>query len=659
MKKYLLIPVLLLFVSFSYGQYDLKLKYGKVDTKDLEMTTYEKDPDAKAVVLGEKMFVSAQILHDDFILRYQYHVRIKVFDKSVFDDLGTIKIPYYSYRRGERITRIKAQTINLDENGKVTKTEVDKKDFFDDKMNKHISVKKFAFPNIQEGSILEFTYEMDSDYFTQINDFKFQDDIPVRWSSYKVRVPDFFAYRYDVQGTHPFTTQNEKRISLNLGPSYKAITGKEYNWVMTDIPALKPEPFITSMNDYYSAVKMRLSKFEPTWAIHENYITTWPALNQYYYEHIAQKTYLKEGNYNAAWKVAAGVVNSGQSELEKIASLYDFVQEKVNWNEVYEFDPDRSLDEVFKEGEGSNSEINLLLLALLREAGIQAFPMLVSPRSHGKPMNFLPYIGQFEQTLVVAIINEKAYFIDASNKDYPYDILPPDNLNIEGWMVVEEYKGQWIQINPSANKKIVMPKLKLNSDGTVTGAIQSVYKGYAACNQRSLLEEEGKEKYLHRTYSTYLESSNFENLNIEGTEKNAKQLKESVEIESDELAEATENIIYLNPIIQPFFEENPLKSEERTIPVDMAYSTDKQYIYNIELPEGFSVEELPEATKAELPNNGGFFMYVASQKGNTLQVICKLKITQTYYTPEEYKVLRNFIDLVVEKQNAQIVLTKA
>jgi hypothetical protein len=646
----LLILILTTISIVTHAQYDMK--YGKVDTKDLEMQTYEADPEAAAVVLGEEMIILFAIRNGKFMLTYHYHTRIKILNKKGLEK-ADIEIPYWSNRRSERIAKIKAQTLNL-KDGKVVKTEVEKKDFFIEKKDKYRSVEKFAFPAVEVGSILEYYYELDSDYYISINDFFFQQDIPVAWSSYKVRIYEAFEYRCDIQGMHPVAAQSQGNVTLNQA---EGLTGREYYWLMTDIPALKEEPYITSMYDYYAGVRMRLGSFEPHSGFHQHFIGTWFQMNALYYEEVAEKNYLKNNYSDAIWDDAEREIKDGMKDAEKMEALYSFVKKHIKHNGIKEIDPEHTADYCYKEKEGSNSEINLALLSLLQKANIEAYPLLICTRDHHKPMNFLPYLYQFNQTLVVVIIDKKTYYLDASNENYPMETLPPNDLNVEGWIIVNKEQGRWIPIFASQSTEVILPTMTIAKDGTVEGSITVLSKGYAAYNAREMIREKGKDEYLQSNFLATIPNSTIENHNFLKLEDINEELKQTMDIVSNDMVEVTGNLIYFDPFVKATFVSNPFKTEKREIPVDMPYGINKQYILKIIIPEGYSVEALPEAAKILLPNDGGSFLFAVLQNGNEIQVVSKVRLEQTYFKVEEYEILRQFVDLIIEKQKEQIILS--
>ncbi len=630
-----------------------KMKYGKVSDAEMKMTSYAADPDAEAVVLGEAMRVIFSVRNGKLMLTYYYHTRIKILSKKGMEQ-ANVAIRYWSNRRGENITKIKAQTLNW-KDGEIVKTELTKEEIFTDKIDDYRSVKKFAFPAVEVGSVLEYYYEMDSHYFTSINDYYFQSNIPVIWSSYSVEVLESLKYRFDLQGNHPFSAQTQSPITLNQA---EGMLGTEYYWLMKNIPALKREPYITSMRDYYAGVRMRLSSYEPKNSFHERYISTWPSMNALYFKEIAKENYLKENYSDLIWSDAKKVINSSMKPLEQVDALYQFVQKSIKWNGFDEINPDHTADYCYKEKKGSNTEINMTLLSLLRKAGIEAYPLLISTRDNGKTMNFLPYLYQFNQTLIVAVIDGKTYQLDASHEDYPMNILHPNNLNAEGWIIIDENEGRWVNINASLSTEVVLPTLRVREDGIVEGQLKVLSKGYVAFHNREVIKGEGKEKYLQTSILEKLPNSKVENHEILNLENLNESLEETMDFSGSDLTQVAGDLIYLKPFIKTTFSENPFKSEKRVIPVDMSYGIDHQVIMKIEIPKGYYVDELPKTTKITLPNDGGVFSFVASHEEGVIQIISKMKIKQTYFQPSEYVLLREFMDLVVNKQNEQIVLKK-
>ena len=115
----------------------------------------------------------------------------------------------------------------------------------------------------------------------------------------------------------------------------------------------------------------------------------------------------------------------------------------------------------------------------------------------------------------------------------------------------------------------------------------------------------------------------------------------------------------MSPVVYSAFKENPFKLEARNYPVDFPYKIRELHNINIKIPDGYVVDEHPEAVNLKLPEKGGKFQFLVSQNGNTIQIVNKISISQLHYEPEEYPTIKNFYDIIVEKHSEQIVLKKA
>lgn len=648
--KYYLTLFFALSISAAHAQHEMK--YGEIDEANLKMTTFAADPEAGAVVLGEEMKIIFGFRAGPYV-NYYHHVRIKILDKKAFEE-GDISIPFQGVRMGEDITNIKAQTWNW-ENGVAVATEVKKEDIFEEKESKYQSLKKFAFPNVKEGSILEFYYERYSEHYTDIQDFYVQRAIPVIWSNYSVKVIDILKYQYEVQGNHPPTIATEAPVSIH---SVNRLKGREYKWVFENVPALKPEPFITSMKDYYACVKMRLAVYAPPNNHQITYIHSWEFLSNEYHLAVAEKNHLKRGYIKKIWENAKPLLNDTKDTLDQARILYDFVQKNIKWNGYHEINPDHDANDCFEKGEGSNSEINIIYLALLLEAGIKAYPMLISTRDNGKAINTLPYLYQFNQTLVVILFGGKPYIVDASHQNYPMDVLHTSNLNGKGWVLTSRYSGLWLTVVPSQNSEILLSILNLDEEGNMTGTLEHIIKGYTAQNLRQSIEKYSKKEYTDPFFLENLPNARINNLVLEGLAYKDEKIKANMDFECKDLAQTTGDMMYVSPFPRLTYQTNPFKSEKRLIPVDMKYGFTEHYVLKLTIPESMAVEELPKSVKIVLANNAGSLEYAAAANDQVISIIMKVKLEETYHSVEEYTLLREFIDRIVSKQQEQIVLKK-
>lgn len=132
-----------------------KNKFPEVAPKDFARKLYAIDSNAQAVVLYDGG--SAKYVADNgswFNVVYTYRKRVHILNKTSFD-VATVQIPLFKNgQKEDRISSPEAITYNL-ENGIVVPTKLEKSNIFTDKASKYVTIEKFTFPNIREGSIIE------------------------------------------------------------------------------------------------------------------------------------------------------------------------------------------------------------------------------------------------------------------------------------------------------------------------------------------------------------------------------------------------------------------------------------------------------------------------------------------------------------------------
>lgn len=254
--KYILLCVFATTFCFTVTAQDTPIKYGKIDISDLQMKVYPKDTSAEAVVLGDigrAYFEYSQT--EGFQVVYERVRRVKILKKSGYD-WATVKVPLYISKNNngkEDLYDLKGFTYNL-ENGQIIKEKLEKESVFLDKKDDSHSVKRFTFPKIKEGSIVEYSYKIKSDFFYNFRDWTFQSSIPVAWSEFSVSVPDYFTYRQLMQGYEPLAINELKNgqfsFSLREGGSFDGPSG-DFNSFTVRLKAVPKTAYLAQFKPFY------------------------------------------------------------------------------------------------------------------------------------------------------------------------------------------------------------------------------------------------------------------------------------------------------------------------------------------------------------------------------------------------------------------------
>ena len=651
-------PMLTLFVTALYlnlPAQETSIKWGKIPDEELKMTTYALDTSAAAVVLADIGYFTYDLRAPDQLTELNVHRRIKILKRSGFSE-GDIEIPFYSKDRYQDIVQLKAQIFNPDG----SKRSIEKKDFFEEKTAEGYTTKKFTFPEIQVGSIIEYSYVMQTKDWVRIPTWYFQTDIPVRLSEYVLNIPEFLEFVIIVRGSE--LDRNEQSLESGIG-----IRNRKYILAVMDAPALKEEAFITTMTDYTAHVIFQISGTVQN-GVREPYLSDWKTVAKDLLEsENFGKRIDRKVNFNDAYDKVAPLVANAKTPEEKIKTIYHFVLDHIKWdgtNGIYQTEP---LNKVFELKKGDAAGVNLMLIALLKAYGFDAKPFLVSTRGHGQPIELYPIRSQFNYVLAYLKHNDKVQLLDATHRQRPMGLPATSALNNKGWIVDAE--PEWLEIVPGRSSSTRMFNITLNEEGKAVGKIVSAYDGYAALEVREELTKkddpqssnEAPEEDKDEEVSATLANIEYDSVTIKNLDDIYKTLAYNAKVVIPEGGTVNGDFIYLNPVLHPAFDENPFKQTVREYPVDIPYPLAHRYVLNLTIPEGYAVEQMPEQVSLSLPENGGKFTFLVSKLAGTtrtFQFNSTIQINQVHFEPDEYTAIKKFFDLIIEKQQEQLVLKK-
>ena len=223
---------------------------------------------------------------------------------------------------------------------------VDLSRVFEDQINSRWRQKKFVIPDIQDGTIIEYRYTLETPFLTNLPDWDFQTDIPTIYSKYTVSMIPFYEYAFLVQGVSRFGASilrigYPKRRWGSTASSYGNNVGggiefKDYihTYVLKDVPAFRDESYITSARDYIIRMDFQLAKVNNTNGTSQEILSTWPQLNEDLIKGDKFGKYMK-GCKKYIKTVLGEVDLEGKSQTEQAEELINYVKTKFSWNGNY------------------------------------------------------------------------------------------------------------------------------------------------------------------------------------------------------------------------------------------------------------------------------------------------------------------------------------
>lgn len=671
------------FTSTGFAQDKPKIKFGKVDAADFDLSAYKFDPGAEAVVImdaGKTEFIVNK--EQQFALQFRRQKRIKIINQNGFP-AATVEIPLYTSNGDEeKIESFKAATYNL-ENGNVTDAKVNQKDVYTERLNRNWILKKFTFPSLKEGSIIEYSYTINSNYIFNLQPWEFQGEYPCLWSEYEVYIPEYFQYTNIAQGYLPFvlnksqqsqqiftfdgsTTYNARMTSSPLSNPYERVinSGQKTNltakvfinqWAVKDAPGLKLEKFTSSYKNYISKIDFQLSLVKFPDQQPQIFFSTWDDVSRLLLENDDFGVPLNKPN-NWMDDEIKSIVSGAASDLEKAQKIVLYLKKNFICTGGGKYLTD-NFKNIVHNKKGNAADINLLLVSILRHEKIAAEPVILSTRSNGYINELYPMIDRFNYVICEAQINGQNYYLDATEQKLGFGYLPLECYN--GYARVVSSQGAHavylLADSVRENKKTTVFIINDDNNNWV-GSFNAEMGYYESIDVRNDIAEKGKEEYFKKVKAGFSAEAEFQNFVAEPLNDFEKPM--TITCDFDLKVNKDNDLLYFNPLLTGVMKENPFKSAERKYPVEMPYVENEQYIANIDIPAGYEIEELPKREKILFNGDEGVYEYIVQKSGNTIMLQCKFKLSFANYTPEDYAGLRDFFGNIVKKQTEMIVFRK-
>ena len=367
---------------------------------------------------------------------------------------------YYA-KDAEKMEVLSAQVVKAD--GKVIP--VDKKDIQDVEQSGEMNIYdpngraiKVTFPNLAVGDVVDVSYRLTRLLPTRVgffNDqFWFQSTEPLLYGAYAVDGP----------ATLPLTSEIYHADRAPKVETTKTKVGDRihYKWIVRNSTQLVPEAAMNMSTE----LPMLIVTTDPSW---QHFSKWWADLTAPQLEATPDiKAKVKE------------LTKDAKTDDEKIKALYDFVAQDIRYRGLgvgprTGYTP-RKANETFTSRWGVCRDVSILLTSMLREAGIQAYPVLTNV---GDPV--LPKVAYdgFNHA-IVAMPNKSGgwTYLDPTAKNNT-SLLP--GYEAEQDTLVSTIKGEPLTripaLDPAANLGHAVATTEIKADGSMHSKVKLETKG--------------------------------------------------------------------------------------------------------------------------------------------------------------------------------------
>ncbi|MDR6370791.1 hypothetical protein J2795_002503 [Chryseobacterium bernardetii] len=639
--------IVLLFCSANAILFNAQKKYEflnppKFNEADLSKAKSLLDENAPAEILYKSAYFMVDSNTGNLHKRYFY--RVKIYNKDKAEDWLNLEIPIYNVGTNrESLGKFKAFTYNL-ENGAAVPVKVEKSSQYKSKENKYVTLTKFAFPSVKNGSVIEYQYEIISPFRFMIPEVLIESDTPSLNTEYVFDTPINMSYNVNYTGgiSPKYREMEERQL---YGGQYRT-----YRFAYENLTGFKTEKFVRNDRNFRTKISAELNS--TNFGELKLYSSSW--------DQIAKRLYDSDdfGGEIKRTKLARENMPAGVSEmktdLEKANAIFSYVQKTFTWNKDKGVYTEDGIKKLLETKTGNAAEINLFLVMMLREAGLKADPLIISTVENGLINMVSPNISNMNFVLAAIDIDKQLHIYDATSKQSSLDEIPLKNWNQYGILVTKDKALQIQMSNVKSSNTYLTANAKINDDGSISGTYSDkdtgAYAMYAKDNY-----DDNAEKYK-KQYK--------ENFSMDFTDINSKVLENgdfesTMKFSSSNLIDRVGKKMIINPML--FLSKNSNEfdqTEVRKYPIDFGSPITRTKKVILEIPEGYKIEEMPKEKRIVTEDKEIAYTYSVEQKGNMLEVTTTTKIGSSDYPKEYYPAFKQIWGVASKFENQVISLVK-
>lgn len=618
-------------------------KMGEINQNEIDLKAVSYEPGAGAVFL----IASAESRFFSSILETQYFYRKKILTETGKRN-ADIYIKYYTGSTNvELVSGIKAQITNYEGTAPVV-TVLGKESIFLVDLGNGYKEYRISFPNVQMGSILEYSYKKADKNIEFLDGWSFQRDVPVIFSKYQITMIPQLEYKMIGQGENFFHR------------SEKSDANGTYSWVLRNLYSLKAEPYMKNYRDYVDRVEFQLSRYQraattsgPEWT---DFLTTWEMLGDKMIEYYSTKGFYRS---NPLEREVLSLDLSKGTQREKAELAYYYIRDNfINEGEdrIY---TNQTLPQLLKSKKGEPGELILAYMGILKSQGIECNPILIGSKGYGRSdIVPFPFLNQFDEILLLANLDGELQFLDLSDPHAPFGYVDLDKY-VKAGLLIEKKASKLIPIDIRHNSnKLVFSTIKLDQETgelVIDNTIRDYfYEALASVHQIEFLKKQNKplEELFNENYDA------FEIRNVKVDNQLEEKNMVNISFQSILKGAVDHDLIIFNPLQFSDFSKNPFTQDFRVFPVDFEYAFNETYTANLIIPEGYELDDYPTDESITIAGSPISFNYQTENLGSIFKITARIEVKKPLIHPNSFSDLKFFMESVASKLAAPVVLKK-
>ena len=521
-----------------------------------------------------------------------------------------------------------------------------------------VRTKFLQIPEAIPGSIVGYEFERQNrPYLLEVN-WEFQDGTPTREAHFTLQLPPSWEY---------------KAVWLNHPEVQPASTGNSWTWAVSDVSGIKNQEEMPPLGGI--AGQMVVSLFPPGGA--KKGFHNWSEMGIWYSD---LTTGRRDASPEIKQKVAA-LTASSPTPLAKMQPLAAFVQKDIRYVNISlgigGVQPHPATD-VFTNRYGDCKDKATLLSTMLKEAGIDSYYVVINADRDAVTAQSPPSIGGFNHVILaiqlppslndpslVAVMQHpklgRILFFDPTDDLTPFGQLS-GTLQANYGLLVTPAGGELVelpQLPPASNTITRSAKLLLDSQGNLQGEVREVRLGDPAARQRWALRSadraDDRVKPIESLLSRSLATFQIGKATVTGLHETAVPFQYDYSFVSANYAKHAGDLLLVRPRVLGTKASAILETDEpRQYPVEFAGPEQDTDFFEITIPSGYDVDDLPPPVNADY--DFASYRSKTEKDGNILRYTRVFQIKQLTVPVNRMDDLKKFYRIIATDERNSAVL---
>jgi predicted transglutaminase-like cysteine proteinase len=447
--------------------------------------------------------------------------------------------------------------------------------------------------------------------------------------------------------------------------------------VVSDIKGTRHEPDMPPLSGV--AGQMIVSFFPPGGTSQKNEFANWQDMGIWYGNLINGRMDTSE----PIKQQVSGLTAGNTTQLQKMQAIAGFLQHDIRYVEIQlgigGWQPHAAPD-VFSHRYGDCKDKATLMRTMLREIGVSSYHVVINTR-RGSVTRDSPAHNGFNHVILairlpddvldpslIAVTQHprlgRILFFDPTNELMPFGQIGGYLQENYGLLVTPE-GGELVELpqQPSAMNSIQRSgKLTLAANGMLKGDVKEVRLGDRASSERGQLrtvtKNEDRIKPIENLLAGSLSSFQIVRASLINLDLTDQPFGFNYSFESDNYAKSAGNLLLVRPRVLGSKSWGVLETKEaRKFPIEFEGPSRDTDSFDIALPPGYEVDELPPPTDADF--SFGSYHSKTEASGNVLHYTRAVEIKELSVPVSKMDELKKFYRMIATDERNTAVLKPA